>query len=112
MSKCRYCTHWKTAKKRDAADPGKRFCDNIQKWVEKEGEVCEYSVNGFNLADFFWCDSSMHNCSTLYCIKKQELDIDGDCKFCTQGEEVALAFECWVMKLKRRRIKLLRRAKI
>ncbi len=109
MSKCRYCVHWKLSSKREQADPAKRFCENKQKWVNKEDEVCGYGIDEFNMSDFFWCDSSMCYRPSLGCIKKQDSEVDEDCKFCTQGEEVDLAYECWQTKLKRRRHKLVRR---
>lgn len=111
MSKCRYCVHWKLSSKREQADPAKRFCANKNKWVNKEDEVCGFGIDDFQMSDFFWCESSMCYRPTLGCIKNQGKDAE-DCKFCTQGEEVDLAYECWRTKLVRRRLKLIRRVKI
>ena len=107
MSKCRYCEYWKKATKREAAEPSKRFCENKNQWVNKEDEICGYTISEFKMSDFFWCDSRMHYRSSLGCIKNQ--DIEDKCKMCQQGEEVAIAYECFQEVLARRKVKLARR---
>jgi len=109
MSKCRYCNFWKNSVKREQGDPTTRFCERKQKMVNKEDEICGYSIDGFEMSDFFWCDSRMCYKPCLGCIKNQDLNLDDECKFCTQGEEVSMVYECSVEPLKRRKLKLLRR---
>lgn len=109
MPKCRYCDHWKFSSKRKKEDPSIRFCGIKQKWTGKEEEVCGYSTNEFKMSDFFWCDFYMHYKPTLGCIKNQEIETSDECRFCRQGEEVSVSYECYQEKLIRRKIKLIRR---
>ena len=107
--KCRYCEHWKLSKKRESGEPSKRFCSVKNKMVKKEDDVCGYNTGEFEMSEFFWCDH--YNCfrPVLGCIKQYTEELDENCKGCSQGEEIELAYECWSPKIVRRKLIPIRR---